>query len=135
MHGALEKLYRERPGSDPVPRRDSLPLWIERGLELVAEVAAERELDGTGAAERAVRRRVAALLVAFLRREADRDPVLLEPELLEAGFGAGMGDGDEETAKPSLDLGELVATREDRPGRRRPLAGRRPGGPAPRLQV
>ncbi len=106
MHGALEKLYRERPGSDPVPRRDSLPLWIERGLELVAEVAAERELDGTGAAERAVRRRVAALLVAFLRREADRDPVLLEPELLEAGFGAGMGDGDEETAKPSLDLGE-----------------------------
>ena len=46
MHGALEQLYRERPGERPGPAAGLASLWIERGLELVAEVAAERELAG-----------------------------------------------------------------------------------------
>ena len=40
MHGALEALYRERPGGDPVPRPGSLDAWLERGERAVAEKAA-----------------------------------------------------------------------------------------------
>ena len=33
IHAVLERLYRERPGGDPLPRPASLPLWIERGRD------------------------------------------------------------------------------------------------------
>jgi ATP-dependent helicase/DNAse subunit B len=101
MHEVLERLYRERPGGDPVPRTGSLPIWIERGQKLISEVAEEKELAGDGVSERTIRRRIGGLLASFLAREAARDPVLLEPRLLEASFG-----DDEASEKPALDLGE-----------------------------
>ncbi len=103
MHSVLEALYRERPGGDPIPRPGSLALWSARGLELVSEKALEQGLSGGGVVERAMRRRVGRLLEAFLRREAARDPVRLEPEieLLEATFG-----DDDASQKPALELGE-----------------------------
>jgi ATP-dependent helicase/DNAse subunit B len=98
MHAALDRLYRERPGGEPLPRPLSLGAWTARGLELVAEIAAEREL-GDHPAERAMRRRVERLLTRFLAEEAGRDGVF-KPWLLEASFGEG-----EENDRPLLDLG------------------------------
>ncbi len=39
MHAALDRLYGERPGGDPLPRPGSLPRWLARGKEIVAEIA------------------------------------------------------------------------------------------------
>ncbi len=90
MHEALERLYAERPGGDPLPRAASLPLWTARGRELVAEICAEREL-GSHPAERAMARRVESLLVRFLAEEAERETGGFEPWLLEASFGEQEG--------------------------------------------
>jgi RecB family exonuclease len=99
MHEALDRLYRERPGGDPLPRPGSLAAWSERGRELVAEVVAEREL-GTHPAERAIVRRVERLLERFLAEEAERETGGFEPWLLEARFGE-----HPDAERPVLDLG------------------------------
>jgi len=98
MHAVLDRLYRERPGGDPLPRPGSLGVWIERARRLVGELAAERSL-GAHPAERAIARRVEGLLARFLADEAGRDPGGFEPWLLEAGFGEG-----EEAARPALEI-------------------------------
>jgi len=99
MHEALDRLYRERPGGDPLPRPGSLAAWSERGRELVAEVVAEREL-GSHPAERAMARRVERLLERFLAEEAERETGGFEPWLLEARFGE-----HPDAERPALDLG------------------------------
>ncbi|MGN6662790.1 MAG: PD-(D/E)XK nuclease family protein [Solirubrobacterales bacterium] len=99
MHEALDRLYRERPGGDPLPRPGSLAAWTERGRELVAEIAAEREL-GSLPAERAIARRVERLLERFLAEEAARETGGFEPWLLEARFGE-----QPDAERPVLDLG------------------------------
>jgi ATP-dependent helicase/DNAse subunit B len=96
-HAALERLYREPPGADPLPRPASLAAWIGRARELVAEIAAARGL-GKHPAERASVRRVEGLLSRFLVEEAERDGGF-RPWLLEAGFGEA-----EETARPVLEV-------------------------------
>ncbi len=98
MHEALDRLYKERPGGDPLPRPGSLPAWIARGRELVAAVVAEREL-GTHPAERAMARRVERLLERFLAEEAGRGTGGFEPWLLEAAFGE-----QEDSERPTLEL-------------------------------
>jgi RecB family exonuclease len=99
IHAVLERLYRERPGGDPLPRPSSLPLWIDRGRALLGEELAEREVGGHPA-ERAMARRVERLLERYLGEEAARDTGGFEPWLLEARFGA-----HEEAERPTLDLG------------------------------
>ncbi|HEY6730748.1 MAG TPA: PD-(D/E)XK nuclease family protein [Solirubrobacterales bacterium] len=99
MHEALDRLYRERPGGTSLPRPDTLAAWSERGLQLVAEIVAEREL-GDHPAERAIARRVERLLERFLAEEAERDPGGFEPWLLEARFGE-----HPDAERPVLDLG------------------------------
>jgi ATP-dependent helicase/DNAse subunit B len=99
MHEALDRLYRERPGGDPLPRPGTLAAWTQRGRELVAAVVAEREL-GTHPAERAIVRRVERLLERFLAEEAERETGGFEPWLLEARFGA-----HPDAERPTLDLG------------------------------
>ncbi len=99
IHAVLERLYRERPGGDPLPRPSSLPAWIDRGRTLLAEQLAEREVGGHPA-ERAMARRVERLLERFLGEEATRDTGGFKPWLLEARFGLG-----EEAERPNLDLG------------------------------
>jgi PD-(D/E)XK nuclease superfamily len=98
MHAALERLYAERPGDDALPRPGSLPLWRDRGREIVAAVCAEREL-GAHPAERAIARRVERLLDRFLIEEAGRDTGGFEPWLLEASFGE-----DEGNERPVLEI-------------------------------
>ena len=96
MHKALERLYREAPGADALPRPGDLDVWVARGREIVDEVTAQLS---DHPADRAMRRRVERLLVAFLRREAGRENPRLRPSLLEAGFGDG-----EEAEQPSLQI-------------------------------
>jgi ATP-dependent helicase/DNAse subunit B len=98
MHAVLERLYRERPGGDPLPRPGSLGAWIERAQRLVGELTDERGL-GTHPAERAIARRVEGLLARFLAEEAGREPDGFQPWLLEAGFGEG-----EEAERPVLQI-------------------------------
>jgi hypothetical protein len=90
MHAALEQLYGEQPGGDPLPRPGSLGAWLERGRQIVTALADEREF-GAHPAERAILRRVEGLLDRFLAEEAGRDPGGFEPWLLEARFGEGDG--------------------------------------------
>jgi ATP-dependent helicase/DNAse subunit B len=99
IHAVLERLYRERPGDDTLPRQSSLPLWMERGRTLLSEELAKREIGGHPA-ERAIARRVERLLERYLGEEATRDTGGFEPWLLEARFGA-----HEEAERPALDLG------------------------------
>lgn len=99
IHAVLERLYRERPGGDPLPRPTSLDAWIDRGRALLTELLAEREVGGHPA-ERAMARRVERLLERYLGEEAARETGGFEPWLLEARFGIG-----EEAERPSLDLG------------------------------
>lgn len=99
MHEAIYRLYDERPGGDPLPRPNSLPLWIDRGRELVGSLAAERSL-GDHPAERAMLSRVEGLLARFLAEEAERED-RFQPWLLEANFGEGEG-----AAQPPLRLGD-----------------------------
>jgi RecB family exonuclease len=100
MHAVLDRLYRERPGGEPLPRPGSLALWSERGRELLAAVVAEREL-GDHPAERAMARRVQRLLERFLAEEAERETGGFEPWLLEASFGG----HEEDSERPALELG------------------------------
>jgi RecB family exonuclease len=99
MHEALDRLYKERPGGDPLPRPGSLAAWTARGGELVAAVVAEREL-GSHPAERAMARRVRRLLERFLTEESERETGGFEPWLLEASFGA----HEEDSERPALEL-------------------------------
>jgi len=99
MHEALDRLYRERPGGDPLPRPGTLAAWTARGRELVAAIVAEREL-GDHPAERAIVRRVERLLERFLAEEAERETGGFEPWLLEARFGE-----HPDAERPVLDLG------------------------------
>lgn len=99
MHEALDRLFSERPGGDPLPRPNTLAAWTERGRRLLTEIVAEREL-GDHPAERAMARRVERLLERFLAEEAERDPGGFEPWLLEARFGE-YPDAE----RPALDLG------------------------------
>jgi ATP-dependent helicase/DNAse subunit B len=98
MHEALERLYRERPGGDALPRPASLAAWTARAAEIVEEVAQERRIGGQPG-EIAMRRRVEGLVRRFLAEEAGRDPAGFEPWLLEAKFG-----DSEESEKPDLEL-------------------------------
>jgi ATP-dependent helicase/nuclease subunit B len=99
MHEALDRLYRERPGGDSLPRPESVPAWTARGRELLATIVAEREL-GDHPAERAIVRRVERLLERFLAEEAERETGGFEPWLLEARFGE-----HPDAERPVLDLG------------------------------
>jgi ATP-dependent helicase/DNAse subunit B len=98
MHAVLDRLFRERPGGDPLPRPGSLGAWTARARELVTEVTGERGL-GAHPAERAIARRVEGLLTRFLAEEAGRETGGFEPWLLEAGFGE-----DESTERPVLEI-------------------------------
>jgi ATP-dependent helicase/DNAse subunit B len=98
MHEALFRLYRERPVGDAQPRPASLAVWAARGRELVDEVATERRLGGHPS-ERAMVRRVEALLDRFLAEEAERSGGPFEPWLLEAGFGE-----EEQRERPALEI-------------------------------
>ncbi len=102
VHRALQRLYADPPADGPLPRPDTLTSWLRRAGELLDAALAESELGGAGAAAKAARERLLALVRGHLEREALRETALRPlPELLEAGFG-GRDDAISE-----LDLGEF----------------------------
>jgi ATP-dependent helicase/DNAse subunit B len=102
VHDVLERLYRDPPGSDRIPRPGDLERWRHRARELLAEaaerhgLAAERPLSGVAM------ERMRAQIDRLLERES-RSETELRPSLIEASFGDG-----EEADRPALRLGDLA---------------------------
>ncbi len=99
IHAALERLYREAPGDDSIPRPGDLGRWQARFGELLDEEA--------GGAPRAAERRAGLArarvqVEGFLEDEANAETDLRpHPDFLEWSFGIRDGDAGE------LDLGEF----------------------------
>ena len=90
MHAALDRLYRERPGGDALPRPGSLPAWIARGRELVAEIA----FDGVQASRR-YPGGVALRFARVLRYREDKRPEEADTiETVRALWNGDPGDAD-----------------------------------------
>jgi ATP-dependent helicase/nuclease subunit B len=120
IHETLERLYREPPDAEGVPRPATLAAWQEHAGTLLRKIAEEHGLGPHDAGRRAGLERMHTLLRAFLAREASRDWALRpDPELLEAKFG-------HDTDAGPLDLGgfqmrgsiDRVDVGTDRDGRR-----------------
>ena len=101
VHEVLERLYRDPPGEDAIPRPGDLERWRDRAAELLAEEAEghglrlDRPLAGIALA------RMRAQIDRLLERES-RSETELRPALLEASFADEEGCG-----RGSLDLGDL----------------------------
>ena len=89
MHSVLERLYGEQPGGSPLPSPRRLEAWRERGLELVAEIAAERLGDTAGRAGDPPRRRTPALPLP--RRRIGPRPRRLRAAAAGGGVRRGRG--------------------------------------------
>jgi ATP-dependent helicase/DNAse subunit B len=99
VHEVLERLYRQPPGHEALPRPGDLDAWRERARELLDEVSARRGL-GEDAVARVGRRRMLVLIERFLAREAESaSPLRPDPELIEASFGETEGD-----ERPALEM-------------------------------
>ncbi len=86
-HQVLEGLYANPPAPEGQPTPETLPAWLERGRELIAELGSDR-LPRERADTAAALRRVEGLVLAFLADEADTPtPFRPAPELAEARFG------------------------------------------------
>jgi RecB family exonuclease len=101
VHRVLERLYREPPGDDGIPRPPDVARWRERAGVLLAEEAERRGLRSDLPRTRILIARMRAQIERLLDREALGESEL-RPALLEASFGERAGD-----VKPALDLGEL----------------------------
>jgi RecB family exonuclease len=101
VHEVLERLYRDPPGDDTIPRPDDVARWRERAAELLDEVAEAKGLAAgrplAGVAMERMRAQINRLLDRESRSESD-----LRPLLLEASFGETEG-----SEKPVLELGDL----------------------------
>ena len=101
VHDVLERLYRERPGGDAIPREGDLERWRERFSELLDEAVSEARL---GPERVAVVARMREQVGRFLADEAASEtPLRPRENLLERSFG--MDDPDD---PGGLDLGEFT---------------------------
>ena len=99
VHDTLERLYREPPGDDAIPRPDDVGRWKLRLGELLAELSAD---TARGAERRTAIARVRVQVEAFLDDEAACDTELRpRPDMLEWSFGLDDDDLD------PLAVGEL----------------------------
>jgi ATP-dependent helicase/DNAse subunit B len=101
VHEVLERLYRDPPGHDGIPRPGDLEVWRARAAELLAEVAEARGLAGGRPLAQVAIERMRAQINRLLERES-RSESALRPLLIEASFGDREG-----SEKPALDLGDL----------------------------
>lgn len=106
VHEALERLYRDPPGSDSIARPADLDRWKRRFAELLAEVAGAETGGPSTAARRSALDRARVQVEAFLEAEAASETELRpRPEMVERGFGF-PDDGGEPT--PTLRLGAVA---------------------------
>jgi RecB family exonuclease/superfamily I DNA/RNA helicase len=114
VHRALERLYREAPGEDSIPRPGDVADWRRRFAALLTEEATRRAGAPLNRARRAALDRARIQVEAFLDAEADAETELRPAtELLELGFGPldeveqENGEGVEAAPREALALGEL----------------------------
>jgi len=103
VHEALNRLYREAPGSDSIPRPGDVADWKRRFNEILDALVTAPGLAATGPARALALARARIQVEAFLEEDAatltDLRP---RPDLLEVGFGM-----DPEGGPDALDLGEF----------------------------
>jgi ATP-dependent helicase/DNAse subunit B len=102
MHEVLERLYRDPPGDDAIPRPGDVEAWKRRARELLDDASAQRRVadDAIG---RVGRHRMRLLIERFLEREAaSESPLRPDGALIEASFGDGEHDD-----RPALGLNGL----------------------------
>jgi ATP-dependent helicase/DNAse subunit B len=101
VHDALERLYRERPGEDSIPRPGDVERWKRRFGELLDELAEDTlaPRPERSAAMARARAQVESFLEAESETETDLRP---RPDLLEWTFGF------DEEGPPPLRRGDLV---------------------------
>jgi PD-(D/E)XK nuclease superfamily protein/AddB-like protein len=101
VHEVLERLYRDPPGGDAIPRPGDLERWRDRAAELLVEEVERHGLRLDRPLSRIALARMRAQIDRLLERES-RSETELRPALLEASFA------DEEGCdKGSVDLGDL----------------------------
>ena len=101
VHEVLERLYRDPPGEDRIPRPGDIERWRDRARELLSEAAERRGLAADRPLSRVALERMRAQIDRLLERES-RSESTLRPELIEASFGEGEG-----ADRPALRLGDL----------------------------
>ena len=95
IHSALERLYREPPGVESIPRPGDASAWKVRFNELLDEAVAESASPQTPD-RRLGLARLRLQVEAFIDAEAAGTTVLRpRPDLLERGFGFGEEDEDD----------------------------------------
>ncbi len=88
VHDALERLYREAPGSDSIPRPADVERWRKRLSELLAEGARDEDGNPPRGDRALALARARAQAERFLEDEAASETTLRpDRELLEAEFG------------------------------------------------
>jgi RecB family exonuclease len=101
VHEVLERLYRDPPGEDRIPRPGDVGRWRQRAHELLAEAAERRGLTADRPLSGVALERMRAQIDRLLERES-RSETELRPALIEASFG----DADE-ADRQALRLGDL----------------------------
>ena len=114
VHRAHERLYRDPPGRDSIPRPGDVADWRRRFGELLEEEATQRAHAPLNRTRRAALDRARIQVDAFLDTEADAETDLRPAtELLELGFGefeeGEHEDGESEAtaSREPLALGEI----------------------------
>lgn len=103
IHAALDRLYREAPGEDSIPRPGDARRWKARFNELLDDVIAETDSPETPGRRLALAR-LRVQVEAFLDEEAASTTALRpRADLLERGFGF----PEEEDDPGELALGEV----------------------------
>lgn len=106
VHDALERLYREPPGDDAIPRPGDLAAWQLRFGELLEEAAGAAG-GPLNHARRAALTRAGAQVDAFLAAESETEtPFRPRPDLLEVAFGP--FDEDDEAEREPLRIGDVA---------------------------
>jgi ATP-dependent helicase/nuclease subunit B len=106
VHGALERLYREPPGTDSIPRPADVGRWRARFAELLEAVTTDRARAPLNRTRRAALDRARVQVEAFLESEASAETDFRPArELLELGFGP---LDDVEPTHPPLALGPVL---------------------------
>jgi len=101
IHDALERLYRDPPGDDAIPRSGDVGRWRTRVGELIEEIAVAKSGAELNRSRRARLDRARIQIDAFLEAEAATETEFRpHPDLLELSFGP-FDEGGEGGAGPA----------------------------------
>jgi ATP-dependent helicase/DNAse subunit B len=112
VHDTLERLYRDPPGHDSIPRPDDVGRWRTRAAELIEEIAVSLSGAELNRARRSKLDRARIQVDAFLDDEAASESEFRpDPKLLELSFGPFDQQDEEGTdqspSRPALRFGDF----------------------------